>query len=195
MIMKNIFKLFFAGVLGGIVLGMALPALAASSAEDESIQDLAPTNSKWTITGAMSRLERMYHKDSSHTNAIPALKNLLDDKRSGVRRKAARLLGIFHAQLTDAELQQVCAQLKADDWGEVLSALKALRDLDAPAAVPDVLPCLKHSNSQVVRDACRTLAVIGDKSVIPSTEPLLTSPDSKIKQDAQDAIQKLQSKP
>ena len=193
--MKNVFKLFFAVVLGWAVLGTTSLANAASSAEDKDIQDLALAESEGTITSAMSRLERMYHEDSSNTNSIPALKNLLDDKRSGVRRKAARLLGIFHAQLTDAELKEVCAQLKADDWGEVQSGLKSLRDLDATSAVPDVLPCLKHSNPQVVRDACRTLAVIGDKSVIPSIEPLLTSTDPKIKQDAQDAIDILKSKP
>jgi HEAT repeat protein len=118
----------------------------------------------------------------------------LSDNRSVVRRKAARILGIFHAQLTGAELNQVCAQLKAADWGEVLAALRALRDLNASAAVPDVLPCLKHFNPNVVRDACRTLAVIGDRSVIPSIEPLLTSPNSKIRKDAQDAIEKLKAK-
>jgi hypothetical protein len=46
----------------------------------------------------------------------------------------------------------------------------------------------------VVRDACRTLAVLGNKDVIPLIEPLLNSPDSKVKKDAQDAITTLRSK-
>jgi hypothetical protein len=50
-------------------------------------------------------------------------------------------------------------------------------------------------NPNVVRDTCRTLAVIGDKSVIPSIEPLMASPNSKIKQDAWDTIGILKSKP
>ena len=37
----------------------------------------------------------------------------------------------------------------------------------------------------------RCLAVIGDKSVIPSIEPLTSSTDPKIKKDAEDAIFKL----
>ena len=188
----KIYKLISAGVLGWFLLAANL--LAASPAEDKAIQNLAPTKSERTITGAMSWLEGMHEKNGSGTNAIPALKNLLGDQRTGVRRKAARVLGIFHAQLNDAEIKQVCAQLKADDWAEVQSGLKSLRDLNATTAVPEILPCLKHSNSQVVRDACRTLAVISDKSVIPDIEPLLTNPHSKIKKDAQDAIEILQSK-
>ncbi|HEY4952742.1 MAG TPA: HEAT repeat domain-containing protein [Verrucomicrobiae bacterium] len=194
--MKNIFKLFFAGLLGSVVLGMASPALVASptlSAEDESIQDLVPTKSEGTITSAMSQLERMYHQDFSNTNAIPALKKLLTDERSLVRRKAARLLGVFHAQLTDDEIKEICMQLRST-WSEECSALKALRDLDAKQAVPDVLPLLRDSNSDVVRDACRTLAVIANKSVIPSIEPLLHSPNARVVEDARKAIDQLKLK-
>jgi hypothetical protein len=55
-------------------------------------------------------------------------------------------------------------------------------------------PLLQDSNANVVRDACRTLAVVGDKSVVPSIEPLLQSPDKKIQKDAQDAIFALKNK-
>src|SRR5205823_1823383 len=57
--------------------------------------------------------------------------------------------------------------------GEIVDALKQLREVDAPDAVPDILACLNHPNANVVRDACRTLAVLGDKTVIPSLEPLV----------------------
>jgi HEAT repeat protein len=194
-IMKNICQQLMVGVFGLFVFATVSPLQAAPGTEDEFIKDLAASNSARVITDAMTRLERMHIKDASRTNAIPALKSLLTDNRSAVRRKAARILGIFHAQMSDAEIKQVCAQLKADDWGEVQSGLKALRDLNAPAAVPDILPCLKHSNPNVVRDACRTLAVLGDKSVIPAIAPLLASPNPKVKKDAQDAIERLKAKP
>jgi hypothetical protein len=205
--MNNFTAKFSAMVIGLFLLGMALPVLAAppkatslppktdDQIEAEAIGALAATNSDRTITSAMTLLERLHSKDLSHTNAIPALKSLLADNRSPVRRKAARILGIFHAPMSAADLQAVCTQLKAEDWGEVQSGLKALRGLDAAEMVPEILPCLKHTNANVVRDACRTLAVVGDKSVIPAIEPLLASDNSKIKKDAEDAIQLLKSKP
>jgi len=193
--MNSVGKQIVVAVVGLLVLAAASPLPTALRTEESFIKNLAPTNSDRVITDAMTQLERLYHKDASRTNAIPALKNLLADSRPPVRRKAARILGIFHAQLNAAELKQVCSQLKANDWGEVQSGLKALRDLNMPAAVPDILPCLKHFNPNVVRDACRTLAVIGDKSVISAIEPLLASPNPKIKKDAQEAIEQLKAKP
>jgi len=192
--MKNYHKHLVLAAIGLFMSPMILP-LRAASTEADQIKLLAPANSDRTITSAMTQLERMHTKNASCTNAIPALKLLLADNRSPVRRKAGRILGIFHAPLTDAELRQLCTQLKADDWGEVQSCLKALRDLGIPAAVPDILPCLKHTNPNVVRDACRTLAVLGDKSAIPAIEPLLASSNGKIKQDAQDAIDSLKLRP
>jgi HEAT repeat protein len=73
--------------------------------------------------------------------------------------------------------------------------LKALRGLDAPSAVPEITPLLNHPNSHIVRDACRTLAVIGDKSLIPQIEPLLKNPEPAVQKDAQDAIVALKAKP
>jgi HEAT repeat protein len=193
--MNQICRQLMVAVLGLFVFATVSPLPAAARTEDELIKDLAASNSDRVITDAMTRLERMHNHDASRTNAIPALKSLLTDNRSAVRRKAARILGLFHAQLSDAEIKEVCAQLKADDWGEVQSGLRALRDLNATAAVPDILPCLHHFNPNVVRDACRTLAVLGDKSVIPAIEPLLASPNPKIRKDAQDAIERLKAKP
>ena len=57
-----------------------------------------------------------------------------------------------------------------------------------------LLPLLKHATPNVVRDACRSLAVLGGKDVIPSIEPLLSHPDAKVQKDAKDAIFALKSK-
>jgi len=45
-----------------------------------------------------------------------------------------------------------------------------------------------------MRGACRTLAVLGNKDLIPSIEPLLKDPDPAVQKDAQNAISELQSK-
>jgi HEAT repeat protein len=203
--MSKLYKRSFIGMLVLAILGLSLPVLPAAPSkvsttpppetEDQLIADLAAAHSDQVITEAMTKLERMYNKDVTRTNAIPALKLLLADNRSPVRRKSARILGIFHAELNDAELKLVCAQLKSGDWGEVDSGLKALRDLNASATVPDILPCLTSSNPNVIRDACRTLAVLGNKDVIPSIEPLLKHSRADVRKDAQDAIDKLQVKP
>jgi HEAT repeats len=194
--MKILSKTILAGVFWTLTISAFTLQAAPTGSNEETklIQDLSATNSDAIITDAMSELERRYHKDPSQTNAIPALKALLTDKRSPVRRKAARILGIFHAQLNDAEIKEVCAQLHASDWGEIQSGLKALRDLNTPQAVPDILPLLKYPNQFVVRDACRTLAVIADKSVISSIEPLLQNPNKAVVKDARKAINTLKNK-
>ena len=84
--------------------------------------------------------------------------------------------------------------LKAADPGDVVHALKELRDMDAPEAVPEILPCLTAANTHVIRDACRTLAVLADKNVIPNIEPLLNDKRSDVRKDAQKAIEALKDK-
>ena len=93
--------------------------------------------------------------------------------------------------ISDPEVEKLCADLKSDKPGKVADALKRLRTMNSPEAVPQILPCLTNPKSGVVRDACRTLAVLGDKSIIPSIEPLLTDSRSDVRKDAQDAIDKL----
>jgi HEAT repeat protein len=171
----------------------ATPAPTQEQKEEQLIKDLASPDAD-KVQNALGDLESMYDKKLDVTNSFPVIRSLLGDSREPVRRKAARISGIFHLQLTGAELKLVCAQLKASDWKEVQSGLKALRDLNVPSTVPDILPCLQHPVPGVVRDACRTLAVVANKDVIPSIQPLLNSPDNAVKKDAQDAIAKLQAK-
>jgi len=93
--------------------------------------------------------------------------------------------------VSDPEIEQLCASLASDKPNEVDHALKVLRTMNAPQAVPKILPCLTNSNSNVIRDACRTLAVLGSKDTIPSIEPLLTNSRADVRKDAQDAIDTL----
>jgi hypothetical protein len=203
--MRYIYKRSFLRVLLLALLAISSPLRAGSrdgashsipaKTEPQLIQDLAPANPTDVIVDALGLLEDMHKKNANCTNSIPAMKMLLPDTREPVRRKAARVLGVFHAPMDDADIKLVCAQLKASDWREVQSGLKALRDLQTTSTIPDILPCLKHFNPFVVRDACRTLAVLGTKDVIPSIEPLLNNPDEAVRKDAQDAINKLRAKP
>ncbi len=166
------------------------PALAAEKTEDQLIAELASPNAA-KVTEALLKLEKQY---PTSTKAFPTMKKLLKDPREKVRRKAARVLGVLHAEVDQENIKDICALLKAADPQEVMDGLKSLRGLKAEAVVQDILPFLKHSNSYVIRDACRTLAVLGNKDVIPAIEPLLNHSDPKVKQDAQDAIYKLRSK-
>jgi len=94
----------------------------------------------------------------------------------------------------DPEVQRLCEILKTGKPTEQIKALKDLRTMDAPEAVPSIVACLTSSNANVQRDACRTLAVLGTKAVIPSIEPLLKSSKADVKKDAQDAIDLLNSR-
>ena len=75
-----------------------------------------------------------------------------------------------------------------------MDGLIALRGLKAPEALPEILPLLNHATPSVIRDACRTVAVLGGKEHIALIEPLLKHADPKVQLDAQDAIFKLKAK-
>ena len=101
---------------------------------------------------------------------------------------------IIDKNITDPEVKRLCDILKTGKPDEIIKALKTLREMDTPEAVPDILGCLTSSNSNVIRDACRTLAVLGDSSNVPSIEPLLKHSRADVKKDAQDAINALSGK-
>ena len=158
--------------------------------EVQLIQALGSKDSA-TVVFALGKLEDGF---PSSTNAFPKMKELLTDPREKVRRKAARVLGVLHAEVDENNIKAIAALLKSSDNGEVTDGLKALRGLKAPQAVPEITPLLKHSNEHLIRDACRTLAVLGNKDLIPSIEPLLKHKDPEVKKDAHNAITALRSK-
>lgn len=101
---------------------------------------------------------------------------------------------IVDKTITDPEVKRLCDILKTGKPDEIIKSLKALREMDAPEAVPDILACFTSSNANVIRDACRTLAVLGDSSNVPSIEPLLKHSRADVKKDAQEAINALNGK-
>jgi len=189
--MKRICTRSLVGALALVALfACASPVLAAEKTEDQLVADLNSPRAE-VVTEAMLKLEKNY---PTSVTALPKIKALLTDARQPVRRKAARVLGVLHADLNDAEMKAITAMLKAADQQEVMDALKSLRGLKAAHTVPEILPLLKNPVANVVRDACRTLAVLGNKDTIPSLEPLLNNPNAAVKKDAQDAIFQLKNK-
>jgi len=81
--------------------------------------------------------------------------------------------------ITDPAVEKLCEMLEQDNPGKVKDALKKLRDKklesNASQAIPKILPCLTDSKPDVVREACRTLAIIGNQDAVPALLPLLTN--------------------
>ena len=173
-----------------VAVGVCLPLHAAVLSEEELIAQLGmPEEGK--VTSALLKLEKQY---PTSPTAIAAEKKLLADPRIKVKRKAARVLGAIHAEVSKADIQAIAELLKSADPQTVQDGLKALGGLKAQSAVPEILPLLKSPTPNVIRDACRTLTVLGNKSVVPSIQPLLSYPDPKVQKDAADAIAALNAK-
>jgi len=183
----------------GFIIGLALGAFVLATCpvqagkvkpEAELIALLGSAKEKEVIN-AMQEIEKNY---PTSAKAQGAIKPFLADTRSPVRRKAARVLGIMNADVSEAEIKSISELLKSSDKYAIIDGLKALRGLKAQSAIPEITPLLKNSDKNVIRDACRTLAVLGNKSLIPELKPLLEYPDVAVQKDAADAISILKEK-
>ncbi|MFO1513579.1 MAG: hypothetical protein U1F83_11790 [Verrucomicrobiota bacterium] len=189
--MNNMTKRCFIAVLTlGIFAFATAMAQAKDKTEDELIAALSSPKEK-TVINAMQEMEKLY---PTSTKCQDAIKPLLTDNRKPVMRKAARVLGVMNAPVSEADLKNIAALLKATDKYEIIDGLKALRGLKAQSTIPEITPLLQNPDKNVVRDACRTLAVLGDKSLIPTIKPLLEVQDLAVQKDAADAIAILKEK-
>ncbi len=189
--MKHIRRQSLAGLsVLMLVAELQTSGLAAPRTEETLIKDLS---SRLPVT-VLSALKALETEHPNSTNAHSAIKKLLSDKRPTVRRKAARVLGAVHAPVDQNDINYICAFLKSSNDSEVEDGLLALRGLNVPQVVPEILPFLKSSNTHLVRDACRALAVLGNKDTIVLIEPLLKHPEAAVKKDAENAIASLRSK-
>ena len=97
--MSKLYKRSFIGMLALAVFGLTLAPLLLQArppkSEDELIADLASPKDSVVIS-ALQNIERNY---PTTTKALPAMKKLLADPRSKVKRKAARVLGVIHADV------------------------------------------------------------------------------------------------
>ena len=185
--MKSVVKYLLACAFA---LTIALPVLAAEDSLSDVLANLESPKEK-TVFSALQEVEKQYPTDAS---ALAKVKGLLADPREKIRRKAGRVLGAIHADVSDTDLKNISAMLSSQSKDEVLDALKSLRGLKAQSVVPQIIPLLKNPDANIERDSCRTLAVIGDKSVIPDIQPLTQSPEAAVVKDANDAIFALKNK-
>jgi hypothetical protein len=201
--MKNAIRpcIFSLATLALLILASCSSSAAHSKTEAQLIDMLRSQNYK-DVIDALDRLPNWYPHS---TNAIPVIKEILVRRapvlspyvpQNIVTRKAARALGNYHATLTPDELKVIYEFFMAPhDPDSIMDGLKALRGMNAPEAVPQILPMLRDPNEHVLRDSCRTLAVLGNKDVIPYIQPLLSHPSSAVRADARAAIAALQAKP
>jgi HEAT repeat protein len=187
----KIHKLLFAAMTGLALVATVSPTMAKPPETEESLMADLDSPKEGTVTHALLALEKKY---PNSPNSLPKVKAMLTDQRPAIREKAARVLGATHAKVSAEDLKNISAMLESSDWKEAQQALLALRGLEAQSTVPKIVPLLKHPNAFVKRDACRTLEVIGDKSVIKDIEPLQSDPDPKVQKDASDAVFTLKHK-
>lgn len=182
--LKTTFALLFA------LATFALQTPAAEKTEAAAIAALSDKN-EGKVTAAMQAIEKKF---PNSVEGVTKIKSMLGDSRVKVRRKAARVIGTLHADVTEAELKSIAALLKGSTPEEVIDGLKSLRGLKSQPVIPEITALLTHATPNVVRDACRTLSEIGGKDLIPAIEPLLNHAHPAVKKDAQDAIFKLKNK-
>ncbi|MBK7997973.1 MAG: HEAT repeat domain-containing protein [Verrucomicrobia bacterium] len=182
--LKTTFALLFA---------LATFVFQAPAAEKSEAAAIAALSDKMEskVTAAMQEIEKKY---PNSIEGVAKIKSMLGDERVKVRRKAARVVGTLHADVTEAELKQIAALLKGKTPEEIIDGLKALRGLKSQPVIPEIKALLDHPTPNVIRDACRTLSEIGGKDLIPAIEPLLNHANAAVKKDAQDAIFKLKNK-
>jgi len=191
--MKALCKRYFLAMLtaGALLMAPASASLfAAEKTEDQLIAELDNPDGR-KVASTMLAIEKQY---PTSTKALPKIKGFLKVNRPEVRRKAARVLGALHSEVSSEDLKNIVALIKSNDVDEAIDGLKALRGLKAQKTIPDIKTCLNNPHPNVVRDACRTLAVLGSKGDIPAIEPLLTNNNPAVQKDAQDAIFQLKNK-
>jgi hypothetical protein len=111
-----------------------------------------------------------------------------------VVREVARALGNYHITPTDEDLSIIFNQLvESHDTDTAMDGLKALRGMNAPNAVPMLIPLLEDGNVHVLRDTIRTLGVLGDESTIKHLEPFMHYPRIDVVSDAEKAIKSLKA--
>lgn len=191
--MKNMTKRCFVVALAlGVFAFTTLSVQAAKKVktEEELIALLASPKEK-TVINALQEMETLYPTSATCQAAI---KPLLTDSRVPVVRKAARVLGMMNAPVSEEDLKHIAALLKSTDKATVIDGLKALRGLKAQSMIPEIVPLLQNPDKNIMRDSIRTLAVLGDKSLVPTIQPFMDYPDLAVQKDAADALAILKQK-
>lgn len=188
--MKTSIQRGILGVAWALLIAISFPTAAAEKSEADTIAALSDKNGD-KVAAAMQEIEKKF---PGSVEGLKKIKSMLGDERVKVRRKAARVVGTLHTDVTEAELKTIAELLKGKTPEEVIDGLKSLRGLKSQPVIPEIKALLTHATPNVIRDACRTLSEIGGKDLIPALEPLLNHANAAVKKDAQDAIFKLKNK-
>jgi HEAT repeat protein len=184
---KRSFLIVATAVALALVNGCSTPS---GQTESTVVARLASPNPD-TVRGAMATLESSYpHSTTWH----PAVRKMLADPREEVVLKAARVLGVVHAEVADEDLKNITALFRSARPNVTMGALKALRGLKAGSIVPQILPLLQSDTPGIIRDALRTLAVVGNPSLVSQIEPLLNHANVGVRKDALDCLTALKAK-
>lgn len=145
------------------------------------------------VRDACRTLAVMGNKD-----VIPDIEPLVQDKRPAVSKDAQDAIALLNGTLSG--VKPAWANPNGRTLGtcapkDIIKLLKVVRSPEYAAMVPEILPLLHHDSGNVIRDSCRTLAVMGDKSVIPAIEPLLKDKRDDVRKDAEDALATLRARP
>ena len=180
----------------------ATPAPKPKKTEAELISMLRSTDHQKAID-ALDRLPNWYPKS---TTAVLEIRQLLGRtvNQRGVpknilSRKAARALGNYGATLSEDDLKVFVGFIRSSDIDDVMDGLKALRGLkQSPDSerklCAEIVLLLQDKEIHVVRDAIRTLGILGNKDIIPALEPFLKYMRLDVKRDAKEAIAAIQKK-
>lgn len=118
--MKNMTKRSFIVVLTLGVFALTITTLLAPPkkviTEDDLIAQLGSAKEKEVIN-ALQEMETLY---PTSTKCQDAIKPLLADSRKPVVRKAARVLGILNAPVSEADLKNIAALFKSADKYEII---------------------------------------------------------------------------
>jgi HEAT repeat protein len=178
----------------GCALGGGAEATDAvtEAREQAALSRLSPGEPEDSLMKTLVAIEEEFPDSAA---AAPKVLALLRDERVKVRRKAVRVLGVLQPNLDAPGLADVTRMLASPDTAEVVDALKGLGGLYAPASIPSILPLLASPNEHVKREACRTLALVADRSVLARIEPLTKDPIKDVRNDAEGAVAQLRRKP
>ena len=140
--MKTTFQLKIVWALFIAIASIACPVSAADKSEAQAVAALAD-KSEGKVTAAMQEIEKKF---PNSVEGIKTIKSMLGDPRVKVRRKAARVIGSLHADVTEAELKTIAELLKGATVEEIIDGLKALRGLKSQSVIPQI---------QIGRASCR----------------------------------------
>jgi len=122
--------------------------------------------------------------------AIPELVNVLNDKDSSIRRRAADALGKIGS---DAAIEELVKALNDEDYYVRGRAAGALGEIGSDAAIEELVKALNNKYYDVRSSAADALGEIGSDAAIEELVKALNDEDSSVRGRAADALGKIGS--